>query len=124
MYLFFNVTMQGHVIMGSYGRKLLIVCDHHAKFVGHKHCSSGDVMFLIYYMISCDHLLKGLFDFIQRNFFLIVSHHLPKFGCHSPCGSRDMTHLIFQVTLQGHVIKQPLWLAVRKLLIFPPCQVW
>ena len=30
-----------------------------AKFVGHRHCDSGDGMFLIFQVISQDHVIKG-----------------------------------------------------------------
>ena len=77
-----------------YGRKLLIVCNHHARLRGHRYCGSGDRMFLNCHVTSCDQLK-----------FLIVSHHLSKFSEHRPCGTSDTTAIILYVTLQNHVIK-------------------
>ena len=45
-----------------YGRKLLIACNHPARFGSHRNCSSGDKMFLIYSVTSCDHMFKGMCD--------------------------------------------------------------
>ena len=45
------------------GWEFLIVCHHPSTFGGQRHCGSGD-MFLISHVISKDHVLKGLCDFI------------------------------------------------------------
>ena len=50
------------MVMGLYGRKLLIVCNHPTRFVGHRYCGSGDKILLSYHVTSRDHLLKGVCD--------------------------------------------------------------
>ena len=37
-----------------------------AKFGGHKHSSSGDIMILVYHVILQDHMIKGLSDFMGK----------------------------------------------------------
>ena len=37
---------------------------HSAKFSGHKHSGSGDIMVFVCYMTLHDHVIKALFDFI------------------------------------------------------------
>ena len=32
---------------------------HLAKFGSHRHCGSGDIMILVYHVISQDHKIKG-----------------------------------------------------------------
>ena len=39
-------------LSNNYGLKLLKVSQHHAKFDGHAHCGSGDMMALVCHMIS------------------------------------------------------------------------
>ena len=38
--------------------------DHPAKFGGHIHLSSEDIMFLVCHIISQDHAVKGSFEFM------------------------------------------------------------
>ena len=38
-----------------------------AKFGGHRHCDSENIMILGYHVISQDHIIKGSCDFIGRN---------------------------------------------------------
>ena len=38
-----------------------------AKFDGHRHCGSGDVMFLTCHVTSRDHVFKGLCDFMGKS---------------------------------------------------------
>ena len=55
-----------------------------AKFSGHGHCASGDIMVLVYHMIS---------ELVTCNFMgrsLMASHRLSKFGGYKHCGSRDI----------------------------------
>ena len=50
MFLVCHVISQNHLIKGSYhfmGRIPLTISQHHAKFFGHRHCYSGDIMFLL-----------------------------------------------------------------------------
>ena len=46
-----------------------MVCQHPAKFGGYRHCCSGDIIILVCHVISQDHLIKGLCDFIGGRFF-------------------------------------------------------
>ena len=41
-YLNCHMTFPDHAIKGSYD-KLLIVCNHYARFDGHRHCGNGDI---------------------------------------------------------------------------------
>ena len=45
-----------------YEWELFIVCHHPAKFVGHRYCSSRDIIFLVCDMIKQDQVIKGLGD--------------------------------------------------------------
>ena len=49
-------------------RKLLIVCNHPFRFGRHRYCGSGYKMFLIYQVISRDHVFKGLCDLMDLSF--------------------------------------------------------
>ena len=49
-----------------YGLPLLKVCHHLAKFGGHKHCGSGDIILLVYQVILRDHVINGPCDYIGR----------------------------------------------------------
>ena len=49
-----------------YGRELLTVCHHPGKFCEHRHCDSGDIVFLICHVISREHTFKGLCEFKGR----------------------------------------------------------
>ena len=40
------------------------VSHHPTKFVGHRHCDSGDIMVLVSHVISQDHVTKWLCDVI------------------------------------------------------------
>ena len=60
------VILQGHVIKGScdFGQEPIKVSYHSAKFSGHRHCGSGNIMVLIYRVILQDHVIKGSSDSI------------------------------------------------------------
>ena len=68
------------MIISHYGSELLIVCHHPAKFLGHSHYGSGDVMVLICHVITQDHVITGSCDFGKESFK--ASHQLAKFGGH------------------------------------------
>ena len=38
-----------------------------AKFGGHRQCSSGDIIVLVFHVISQDHAIKGSCDFMGRS---------------------------------------------------------
>ena len=44
-----------------------MVSHHGANFGDQGYCGSGDVIFLICYVISQDHVLQELFGFIDRS---------------------------------------------------------
>ena len=50
--------------MQLYGWKALTVCDYHVMFGSYLSSGSGDIMNLICFVISQDHLLKGLCDYM------------------------------------------------------------
>ena len=55
-----------------------------AKFSGHGHCASGDIMVLVCHLIS---------ELVTCNFMdrsLMASHRLSKFGGYKHCGSGDI----------------------------------
>ena len=54
-----------YMFMWLYGYKLVKVNHHPTMFCGHRHFGSGD-MFLVRYVISQDHDIKCLCDFIGR----------------------------------------------------------
>ena len=58
-----------------------------ATFGDHRHCGSGDIMFLVCHTIQQDHVMEGSFDFN---------------GCHRQCGSGDIMALVSHVILQDH----------------------
>ena len=80
-----------------YGRELLTVCHHPGKFCEHRHCDSGDIVFLICHVISREHTFKGLCEFRVEE-PLMESHHLPMFGGHWSSASGNMKYLICHVT--------------------------
>ena len=90
--------------MWLYERKLVIVCNHPARFGRCRYCGSG-----VNFFFKLSHDLT--WPFVQRSVwlngwkFLLVSHHLTKFTGHRSCGSSDTLTKIFYVTLQGHMIK-------------------
>ena len=55
--------------------------------------------------ISCDHVFRGLCDFMAWRPF-VITHHLIKFNGDKPGGSRGIIYLICHVTMQNHVIKE------------------
>ena len=81
--------------MWLYGWELLILGHYTATFSDFMHCGSRDKTFLICHVISKDHVLRGLCDFMCDF----------KFSDHKPCGSRAITYLICHMSLQDHLIK-------------------
>ena len=59
--------------MRLYGKELIIVWSHPARFDGHSHCGSEDLTFLIDHVSSRDHLFKRLCDFMGRSFSKYVT---------------------------------------------------
>ena len=49
-------------VMEIYGWELLKVCPHLSKSCEHRHYNSGDIVFLICHVTSCEHMCKGLCD--------------------------------------------------------------
>ena len=47
--------------------ELLLVCQNLAKSCDHRHCDTGDLMFLICHMTSNNHLFRGLYNFIVES---------------------------------------------------------
>ena len=50
--------------MQIYGWELLKVSPHLGKSCEHRHYDSGDIVFLICHVTSCEHMCKGLCDFM------------------------------------------------------------
>ena len=55
-------------VLWLYGRKLLIVCHHPARFGTNRHCGVGDINFLIYHSPLCNHVFKRLHEFMGERF--------------------------------------------------------
>ena len=47
-----------------YGWEFLAVCNQPDKSCDPKHCDSGDIMFLICHVTSCEHMFKRLCEFM------------------------------------------------------------
>lgn len=77
--------------------------NHLTRFGGHEHCGSGDVMFLIFHMISQDHVPQEPWDFLGRS--PKVSHHHASIEGHRHCGSGDVMALVFQMISEDNVFK-------------------
>ena len=54
------------MVMWLYGWKSLKVSHNLATFCDHKHCSSGDTMFLVCHVISQNQIVIWLFDFMDK----------------------------------------------------------
>ena len=62
-----------------------MICNHPARFGGHRYSGSGDKMFLIYHMAQVTTYSKGcVTDGLK---FRIASHHLAKLIGHRSCHS-------------------------------------
>ena len=68
----------------------LKVSYHPAKFGGHIHCGSKDVMVLVCHVISEDHEDHGWW-------YLTIRHHPHRFDGHRHCGSGDI--MVFLVKI-------------------------
>ena len=68
------------MIKGSfdYGQKPINVSYHSAKFDGHGHCGSGDIMILICQIISQEHVVKEIMILICQ---MISQDHVIKGSC-------------------------------------------
>ena len=51
-------------VMQIYMLELLTVCHHADMFCDYGHCNSGDIKFLKFYVMSRDHMFKGLCEFM------------------------------------------------------------
>ena len=63
-----------------------MVSHHLAKFGGHRHCGSGDLVVLVCLAKRCDERVKLLYG--QKS--IKVSYHYAKFGDYGNSGSGDM----------------------------------
>ena len=50
--------------MQSYEWELLKISHHLGKSCRHRHYDKGDIMFLICHVVSNEHMLKGLHEFL------------------------------------------------------------
>ena len=60
------IRPRDYTAMWLCGLKLIKLSHHLATFCGHKHCSSGDTMLLVCHMISQNHIILWLFDFMGK----------------------------------------------------------
>ena len=68
-----------------------------AKFSGHRHCGSADIMVLVCHVISQDLVIEGSCDF--------VSHDPPKWGGQGHCSSVEIMVLNYHVILQDRRVE-------------------
>ena len=105
MYLICHLTSHDHLIEGFWGflSGLFDVFHHSLWSCGHKHCDSRDV-FLIYHVISREHISKGVMWFYGWK-LLTDSHHLAMFCDHWSTANGDIKYLLCHMTSQKHVIE-------------------
>ena len=67
MILVCHVIFEDRVTKGSsdMGRSPPKISHHFAKFYGHRHCGSGNILVLVCHVISQDHVIKGSCDFFS-----------------------------------------------------------
>ena len=120
--------------MCFYGWEFLNQGHHATSVTGFKYCGSGEKAFLIFQVISRDHIFKGLSDFTGGSLFnflrswgsrdirylirqvtrclegcvapFVSTYHFAKFNGYRPYHSRGITSLICHMTLQDHLIRQ------------------
>ena len=103
--------------MWIYGQELKKVNYHPAKFRGHRHCGSGDIIFLICHVISQDQIVKGSCDFKKQE-PVKVGCHPDKFDSHRYSDNGDIMVLVCHVILQDYVIKGSYDFMGRSLFLF------
>ena len=79
-----------------------MISYHHVQFGGHKHCGSGDMMFLTFYVISRNSATKEPCDLGS----LILSTHSFKLCGHRHCCNGDIMNLVCHVVSQGFVVQE------------------
>ena len=75
------------------GWELLKVCHHLGKCCEHRHYDSGGIVFLICYMISREHMFKGLCEFMGG----IPSRRLTTFPFLAAIGLVQMEYKVFNM---------------------------
>ena len=53
--------------MRNYGWEFFAVCHHPDKSCDHKHCDSGNSIFLICHVTSPQNMFKGLYKFMAES---------------------------------------------------------
>ena len=66
-----------------------MVSHHLVNFGGHGHCGVGDVIILVYYVISQDHVIKVSCDFYVQK-IIKVNYHPAKFSEYRHSSSGDI----------------------------------
>ena len=63
------MTLEDHLIKALYDfmKKSPSSLFAPAKFVGHKHCCSGDITVLVYHVALQDHMIKGCCHLMGRS---------------------------------------------------------
>ena len=69
MILVCHVILQDHVfrVKSPFEQELFTVNYHLAKFSVHRHPNSGDIVVLVFQVVSQNHLVKGSFDFMGKS---------------------------------------------------------
>ena len=72
--------------MWLYGQEFITVSYYTVKIEGHRHCTVVVEMFLVYHMISQDHLIKRVMWLYEWEPLMVI-HHPAKFGDYKDGGS-------------------------------------
>ena len=54
------------IVTGTHVGHMINISQHPARFSDSRHCVCGDIIGLVYHMISLDNLIKASFDFLAR----------------------------------------------------------
>ena len=87
--------------MGALGGNLFKVSHQPAKFGGHRHFSTGDI--LVYHVISQDHVIKGSCDSGEQPGKVI--YHIAMFGGYRHFVNGDIMNLVCHMIFLDQVIK-------------------
>ena len=69
---------------------------HFAKFTGHRHFGSRDIMVFICHLTLQDHMIIALYDFKFKS-PSVLSHHPTTFGGHMHFGSGNIVVLVYHM---------------------------
>ena len=116
---------------------ILVSCDHcrrwliltsyyPVKLSIHRHRVSGTVMFLIFHVAWCVHMINGSCDFVDNITFLAPYHMPPSFQLfHNSRGNGDITFFICLTAWRVYVINVFCDLLIKSFhQKLPRCHIW